>query len=249
MADEDKKINIIRKKKIIGGHGGHHGGAWKVAYADFVTAMMAFFMVMWLMGSDEETKEAVSHYFKHHTISRDGVTASGPFAGGDASNKSSGAQGRFEEKSLDQPSYAPPVHLEEYAILKDLSSYYEGSAFTVDTEGQYVRYKITPRLKFSPGSVSVSGDRETRDLIARLIDIFHQHDGLIVIEGFPDDKIDWAVAFGRAMAVKRTFEEKGINSSKLIPTAGYATGMNGRLKNLEKEDLSTVRFILKRKRY
>jgi chemotaxis protein MotB len=42
MADADKPIIIIKKK---GGHGGHHGGAWKVAYADFVTAMMAFFMV------------------------------------------------------------------------------------------------------------------------------------------------------------------------------------------------------------
>ena len=41
------------------------GGAWKVAYADFVTAMMAFFMVMWLMGSDDATKAAVSHYFNH----------------------------------------------------------------------------------------------------------------------------------------------------------------------------------------
>ncbi len=47
-----------------GGHGGHHGGAWKVAYADFVTAMMALFLVLWLVGSDEETKQAVQRYFK-----------------------------------------------------------------------------------------------------------------------------------------------------------------------------------------
>src|SRR5277367_6666880 len=51
-------------KKGGGGHG-HHGGAWKVAYADFVTAMMCFFLVMWLMGVDEETKQAISHYFNH----------------------------------------------------------------------------------------------------------------------------------------------------------------------------------------
>ena len=43
---------IIKRKKVVGG-GGHHGGAWKVAYADFVTAMMAFFMVMWILGMDE----------------------------------------------------------------------------------------------------------------------------------------------------------------------------------------------------
>ncbi len=46
------------------GHAGGHGGAWKVAYADFVTSMMALFMVLWLVGSDDETKEAVQRYFK-----------------------------------------------------------------------------------------------------------------------------------------------------------------------------------------
>ncbi|MEO7998861.1 MAG: flagellar motor protein MotB, partial [Gemmatimonadaceae bacterium] len=56
-----KKI-IIVKKKVMGG-GGHHGGSWKVAYADFVTAMMAFFMVMWILGMDDKTKLAIEGYF------------------------------------------------------------------------------------------------------------------------------------------------------------------------------------------
>lgn len=61
MADE-KAIIIVKKK---GGHGGHHGGAWKVAYADFVTAMMAFFMVMWLVNSAETSqREAIASYFR-----------------------------------------------------------------------------------------------------------------------------------------------------------------------------------------
>ena len=58
-----KKI-IIVKKKITGG-GGHHGGSWKVAYADFVTAMMAFFMVMWILGMDDKTKMAIEGYFSN----------------------------------------------------------------------------------------------------------------------------------------------------------------------------------------
>ena len=54
---------IIMKKK--GSHGGHHGGAWKVAYADFVTAMMALFIVLWLMSSSsKQTQLAISGYFK-----------------------------------------------------------------------------------------------------------------------------------------------------------------------------------------
>ncbi len=61
MAKDGRKIVIVKKKS--GGHGGHHGGAWKLAYADFVTAMMAFFMVLWLVGLDPETKRAVEGYF------------------------------------------------------------------------------------------------------------------------------------------------------------------------------------------
>lgn len=57
-----KKQTIVIKKIIVQG-GGHHGGSWKVALADFMTAMMAFFLVMWLIGQSEETKKAVSDYF------------------------------------------------------------------------------------------------------------------------------------------------------------------------------------------
>jgi chemotaxis protein MotB len=57
------KAPVIVVKKIVHGGHGHHGGAWKVAYADFVTAMMAFFLVMWLMGADEATKAAIERYF------------------------------------------------------------------------------------------------------------------------------------------------------------------------------------------
>ncbi len=66
MASNDAKSTVIvrRVKKVQGG--GHHGGAWKVAYADFVTAMMAFFMVMWLVGAlTTKQREAVSDYFKN----------------------------------------------------------------------------------------------------------------------------------------------------------------------------------------
>ena len=61
MNGDGKKIVIVKKKS--GGHEGHHGGSWKVAYADFVTAMMAFFMVMWIMGMDEGVKNMVQGYF------------------------------------------------------------------------------------------------------------------------------------------------------------------------------------------
>ena len=57
------KKQIIVIKKIYVNGGGHHGGSWKVALADFMTALMAFFLVMWLLGQNEETKKAISDYF------------------------------------------------------------------------------------------------------------------------------------------------------------------------------------------
>ncbi|MFO0726656.1 MAG: flagellar motor protein MotB [Myxococcota bacterium] len=60
-----EKVRIIVKKKKGGGHG-HHGGAWKVAYADFVTAMMALFMVLWLLTqADLKTRSAIAQYFQN----------------------------------------------------------------------------------------------------------------------------------------------------------------------------------------
>jgi chemotaxis protein MotB len=61
---DDSSAPIIIKRKTGGGHGGHHGGAWKIAYADFVTAMMAFFLLMWLLGSTTKGDlNGISEYF------------------------------------------------------------------------------------------------------------------------------------------------------------------------------------------
>ena len=68
-----KRPIIIKRRKIVAG--GHHGGAWKVAYADFVTAMMAFFMVMWLISSvNDEQRAALFDYFKNPSM-QDGRSA------------------------------------------------------------------------------------------------------------------------------------------------------------------------------
>lgn len=84
MADEeDKSKQPIVIKKIIQG-GGHHGGAWKVAYADFVTAMMAFFLLLWLLNvTTDEQKNAISNYFDptHPKVS-DNTSGAGGVLGG-----------------------------------------------------------------------------------------------------------------------------------------------------------------------
>lgn len=71
---------IIKKKK--GGHGGHHGGAWKVAYADFVTAMMAFFLLLWLLNvTTSDQRKGIADYFAPVSVSRE-TSGSGGMLGG-----------------------------------------------------------------------------------------------------------------------------------------------------------------------
>ena len=79
MSDQPAPI-IIKRKKVIAG--GHHGGAWKVAYADFVTAMMAFFLLMWLLSStSQEQRDGISDYFAPSAVS--GESGSGGAFGGE----------------------------------------------------------------------------------------------------------------------------------------------------------------------
>ena len=77
---------IIVKKIIVEGGGGHHGGAWKVAYADFVTAMMAFFLLMWLLGSTtEKQRKALADYFSPTLVQKKEESAgSNGIFGGDS---------------------------------------------------------------------------------------------------------------------------------------------------------------------
>src|ERR1700726_4589919 len=80
MSVSDRPVMIKKVKKVVGG--GHHGGAWKVAYADFVTAMMAFFLLMWLINTTTpERKRGIADYFAPQSIAQT-VSGSGGVLGG-----------------------------------------------------------------------------------------------------------------------------------------------------------------------
>ena len=112
MSDEALRPIIIKKKKVISG-GGHHGGAWKVAYADFVTAMMAFFMLMWLLNATtEKQRKGLADYFSPTiAIARVSGGGTGAFSGDSLMSEETLAQsgtGGFAE--------LPPVGLTEQGI-------------------------------------------------------------------------------------------------------------------------------------
>ncbi len=105
-ANADRRPIIIKKRKVVAG--GHHGGAWKVAYADFVTAMMAFFMVMWLITAvSEEDRAAIFEYFKNPSMQagRAPKPAPGQMGPGGASTSPINLRGGLDApRSMDTPA-------------------------------------------------------------------------------------------------------------------------------------------------
>ncbi|HAJ03098.1 MAG TPA: chemotaxis protein MotB, partial [Brevundimonas sp.] len=105
MSLSDRPI-LIKKVKKVAGHG-HHGGAWKVAYADFVTAMMAFFLLMWLVNAtDPEQKKGIAEYFAPASISATTSGSGGILGGtslGDDGPKSSGSMSVITQMAPEAP--------------------------------------------------------------------------------------------------------------------------------------------------
>jgi chemotaxis protein MotB len=109
MSLNDRPIMIKKVKKVIAG--GHHGGAWKVAYADFVTAMMAFFLLMWLINAtDPEQKKGIAEYFAPASVSSSSSGSGGILGGtslGDDGAKSSGSNSVISQLAPEAPPDAP----------------------------------------------------------------------------------------------------------------------------------------------
>ena len=124
MSMSDRPI-LIKKVKKVAGHG-HHGGAWKVAYADFVTAMMAFFLLMWLINTtDPEQKRGIAEYFAPASVSST-TSGSGGILGGTALGDD-GAQGSGSRSVIEQLAPEAPDQVEDAGQSSNLAAATEPS--------------------------------------------------------------------------------------------------------------------------
>src|SRR5256885_11556469 len=105
MAGDSKKLQPIIVKRIRRGGHAHHGGSWKIAYADFVTAMMAFFLLMWLLSvTNEDQRKGIADYFSPNFIETQAQSGSAGFLGGvnlSNPNNSSGKSTQERAKSTE----------------------------------------------------------------------------------------------------------------------------------------------------
>jgi chemotaxis protein MotB len=208
-------IIVIRRKK--GGHGGHHGGAWKVAYADFVTAMMALFIVLWLLSSSEKVKKAVESYFQD-------PTGTGKLAGTTLSGKGEGLMLKPQDMAKLKDRIEQAMHqLPKFDQLKN------NVEMTVTNEGLRIELQETEKgLFFDSGSSKLSprGDELLRLLAGQLKLLPNK----LLIEGHTDAKpyssdtgyTNWELSADRANMARRVVQEAGVSMDQIAQVRGFA---------------------------
>ena len=207
---------IIIKKKKKSGHGAHHGGAWKVAYADFVTAMMSLFIVLWLMNASQEVQKAVAGYFRDPK--GNGKKAGSALAGvGESISISKDHMSQLKDK-LEQALKQTP----EFDKLKDHVE------MTVTGEGLRIELIETDKgMFFATGQANPTPSGR-----ALLIDLAHQIGALpnhILIEGHTDSQAytdtaytNWELSSDRANAARRLMRDNGVRGDQVGAVRGFA---------------------------
>jgi chemotaxis protein MotB len=224
---------IIIKKVKKKGHGGHHGGAWKVAYADFVTAMMAFFLLLWLLAMvAPEKRIALSEYFSNFSLFKEQAQQSGT----SVLDKSAGVldMGRSTKKESFRMSPATKTPAEE--VAKRLQGAIEANLLTmknqvfVDMTNEGVRVQI---VDTEGSEIFRSGSDDLTEKARRIIKLVTENiidkPNRIVIEGHTDSTpfktaqiTNWELSTSRASAARRELENNGIDSGRIARVVGYA---------------------------
>jgi chemotaxis protein MotB len=230
MAARGGKKVVIIKKKIVAG-GGHHGGSWKVAYADFVTAMMAFFMVMWILGMDDKTKQAIEGYFANPVGYKKGYGAgSSPLSTGTSPSNVQRTPLRMIVRSTEQRTFEELRKsildkLEANDSLKKLNASYD---VQVTPEG--LRIELVEGDKGD--TYFPSGSAQMRPVMVLALQLVGselsklQHP--VVLEGHTDaapfgnnaNYTNWELSTDRANAARRVLESAGLSRDRVRGVTG-----------------------------
>ena len=211
-----KPIIIIKKRG--GGHGGHHGGAWKVAYADFVTAMMALFIVLWLMGSDEEIRKAIAGYFRD-------PAGYGKMAGtGKAATNANSIQLPKDDMAKLQEKLQKAI--EALPNFKALKNQVEMS---ITPDGLRIELLETEAGMFFDLGKPIPNDKGA-ELLSALAAQLGKLPNHVLVEGHTDSKpysgdggyTNWELSADRANAARKIMEANGLYPLQVGQVRGFA---------------------------
>jgi chemotaxis protein MotB len=227
-----KPHDIIIVKKKHRAHAGHHGGAWKVAYADFVTAMMAFFLVMWIISQSHIVRSSVAGYFRDPGIfnneksdgvmagSKVGIAPQAPVSIHQVDPSLS------ERQALEKAGQRIREALARLPELKDLKDQIE---IQMTREGLRIQLIDSSKMGFFDTGSDVLNAEGVKILTAIAHELGPLPNG-IVVEGYTDSRqyskgdtfTNWDLSADRANAARRVMERQGVRPVQIQEVRGYA---------------------------
>lgn len=239
---QDRRPIIIRRKKVVHKH---HGGSWKIALADFMTALMALFLVMWILSQSTQTeREAVGEYFRTPLVTAitggDGRAQSASVipGGGPDPTHSEGERARIDLRQQTRPSDT------QRRAFRDLQQRIE-TAINADPDlrqlRQQLRFEMTPeglrlqlldtgqRPMFDLGSNQIAP--YMRDLLQTMAPLLNELDNDLSISGHTDNLVylsgyrgysNWELSSARANASRRELVAGGLDPNRLLRVSGFA---------------------------
>jgi chemotaxis protein MotB len=209
-----RAIIIIRKKAA---HGEHHGGAWKVAYADFVTAMMALFIVLWLLNSSKQVQEAVGGYFKDPS--------------GTSKKVGTNLVGSGENFSLTKDNMTKLKEELQKSIrqMSDFDKLKNQIEMTITSEGLRIELLETESGTFFDSGSSKPSPKGI-ELLAMLAGELGKLPNKVSLEGHTDSKAyvgvrdygNWELSADRANAARRMMQQNGLAQDQVSQVRGFA---------------------------
>ncbi len=213
-------IIVIKKK---GGHGGHHGGAWKVAYADFVTAMMALFIVLWLMNSSKPIQVAVSGYFKDPsgtgkqtgtTMDKTGEKVQ-PVKQDMAKMKEELQKSIQGMNDLAKLKNNIEITLTSEGLRIELlesenGTFFDSGSSTLNKSGQQIATLLAAELGKAPNRLSIEGHTDAKPFVGK------------------SSYSNWELSADRANAARRLMQQSGLRADQVSQVRGFA---DQRLRN------------------
>jgi len=230
---------IIIKRIKKGGHG-HHGGAWKVAYADMVTALMALFIVLWILSQSDEVTRAVAGYFRdpvgfvtggQPSIAEGGSTAGGiaVLEGTQPQSRTSPVEAEKDEKEWRErarsilQSLAESPEFEKFRQQVELAMTPDGLSITL------IESNESPLFAVGGSALNPDADKLLRTIAVEIAKL----DNHISIEGHTDGRVgeqagndsNWEISTGRAHTTRRVLVESGIEAKRIYEVRGLADNL------------------------
>lgn len=228
----ERPIIVIKRKQQ---HGGHHGGAWKVAYADFVTALMALFIVLWLMNTSKAIQQAIAGYFKD---------PSGTSKMMGSNQKGSGDNLLMKKDDMPRLKEELQNAMRQVAHFDSLKKQIE---MTITSEGLRIELLETEKGTFFDQG-STAPNESGKALLTALAQELGKLPNKIHIEGHTDSRPfpggseygNWELSTDRANAARRLMQQHGVRTDQVLQVRGFA---DQRLRNPDDPDDPSNRRI------